>query len=187
MVPIHKSRRITPRLFSQSHFDRLVDLISDQAEKIVFGGQLDRESLYIASIIMDQVDWSNKVMLGEIFGPILPILSYAQIETAIDRINQVTNPLFLSIFTRNRQLATKCYSECAFGGGCVNDVANYRLSFGRVGDSGIDRYHDRHIIRGIFTSKANYKSRQLAGYADQAPTFWSTLCLALAKSGRAKC
>ena len=105
MVPIHKSRRITPRLFSQSHFDRLVDLISDQAEKIVFGGQLDRESLYIASIIMDQVDWSNKVMLGEIFGPILPILSYVQIETAIDRINQVTNPLCLSIFTRNRQLA----------------------------------------------------------------------------------
>ena len=85
-------------------------------------------------------------MLGEIFGPILPILSYVQIETAIDRINQVTNPLFLSIFTRNRQLATKCYSECAFGGGCVNDVANYRLPFGRVGDSGIGRYHDRHII-----------------------------------------
>ena len=99
---------------------------------------------------MDQVDWGDKVMQGEIFGPILPILSYVQIETAIDRINQVANPLSLSIFTRNRQLAQSVIRECAFGGGCVNDVttyfANYRLPFGGVDDSGIGRYHGRHSI-----------------------------------------
>ena len=100
-----------PRIVSPSHFDRLVDLISDQAEKIVLGGQLNRESLYIAPTIMDQVDWSDKVMQSEIFGPILPILSYAQIETAIDQINQVANPLSLSIFTRNRQLAQSVIRE----------------------------------------------------------------------------
>ena len=139
-----------PRIINQSHFDRLIGLISNQEEKIVFGGQTNKEDLYIAPTIMDRVSWSDKVMEDEIFGPILPILSYVQLDTAINQINEFANPLSLSIFTRNPRLAQSVIQKCAFGGGCINDVAtyfaNYRLPFGGIGDSGIGRYHGQHSI-----------------------------------------
>ena len=139
-----------PRIINQSHFDRLVSLISVEKDNVVLGGQIDREDLYIAPTIINQASWNNKIMEDEIFGPILPVLDYTHMDTAIEQINQFSKPLSLSIFTRNQRLAQSVIQKCAFGGGCINDVAtyfsNYRFPFGGVGESGIGRYHGRYSI-----------------------------------------
>ena len=76
-----------PRIINQSHFDRLVSLISVEKDNVVLGGQIDREDLYIAPTIINQASWNNKIMEDEIFGPILPVLDYTHMDTAIEQIN----------------------------------------------------------------------------------------------------
>ena len=116
-------------------------------EKVILGGGSDPETLQIEPTIMDSVAWTDPVMGEEIFGPILPILTYRSTEEAVQTLNRLPHPLALYVFTGKKKVAEYFLSRCRFGGGCVNDtiihIASNKLGFGGVGDSGIGNYHGK--------------------------------------------
>lgn len=128
------------------HWERIMGLI-DPA-KVVIGGTGDATTRYIAPTVLDRVSWSDEVMQEEIFGPVLPVLTYSDLETeVIAKVRAGEKPLSLYIFSRNRREIRKVLREISFGGGCVNDtvmhLGNENLPFGGVGNSGIGAYHGR--------------------------------------------
>lgn len=133
-----------PNIINEKHFLRLHQLMD--GETIVFGGGND-EHLKIEPTILDEVTFDSAIMQEEIFGPLLPIITYASIEKAIANINAQEKPLALYLFTTNREVEKQVLSSCSFGGGCINDtiihlISNY-LPFGGVGNSGMGSYHGK--------------------------------------------
>ena len=132
-----------PRIVNEKHFQRLVGLM--QFGSVIVGGQSDLPNLYIAPTVIDEVSWGDPIMENEIFGPILPVLSYENIEETIPQIKKLPRPLALYSFSNNRQLNETILADLSFGGGCINDTlmhfANPHLPFGGVGNSGIGSYH----------------------------------------------
>ncbi|MGV6862231.1 MAG: aldehyde dehydrogenase [Putridiphycobacter sp.] len=133
-----------PRIISDRAFDRLTNLLHEG--DIVFGGQHDKADKYIAPTIIDNVDVSHPIMAGEIFGPLLPILTFKTIQTAIDYINKNEKPLAFYYFGKNKK-AQSVFNQTTSGGGCINDtllhIGNHNLPFGGVGNSGTGRYHGK--------------------------------------------
>ena len=131
------------RIVNEKHFQRLGVLM--QSGTVVLGGEMAPECLQIAPTVLADVTVDDAVMQEEIFGPVLPILTYDDLELVIRKINAAPHPLALYIFTENRYVARKVMTECQFGGGCVNDtvihLASNRLPFGGVGESGMGSYH----------------------------------------------
>ena len=131
------------RIVNEKHFQRLGALM--QSGTVVHGGEMAPECLQIAPTVLADVTVDDAVMQEEIFGPVLPILTYDDLELVIRKINAAPHPLALYIFTENRYVARKVMTECQFGGGCVNDtvihLASNRLPFGGVGESGMGSYH----------------------------------------------
>ncbi len=144
------------RIINERNFDRLVGMINQ--DKVVFGGKSDRSDKYISPTIMDNVTPDDAIMQEEIFGPIIPIMTYENIEEAIGMVNSGEKPLALYIFTRNKNLSDRVLKECPSGGGCVNDtvvhIGNPHLPFGGVGESGIGAYHSE----ASFGTFSHYKS-----------------------------
>ncbi len=144
------------KIVNKKHYRRLRRLMDP--EKIVFGGGTDPASLRIAPTVMDNVTFRDAVMKEEIFGPILPILTYPSLEMAVQRINAMPHPLALYIFTGDKYLAGRVISRCGFGGGCVNDtiihLATCEMGFGGFGDSGMGAYHGK----AGFDAFSHYKS-----------------------------
>ena len=105
------------------------------------------ETLQIEPTVVDHVDGNNPLMQEEIFGPILPILTYQNIDEAIAFINQREKPLAFYIFSQNKAIQKKLLKHCSFGGGCINDtiihLATSELGFGGVGNSGMGSYHGK--------------------------------------------
>lgn len=136
------------RIINTRHFDRLATMVEQDRARIVHGGAHSREKRYMEPTILDQVQWSDASMAEEIFGPILPVLTYDSLEEAIRQIQDQPKPLALYLFTQNRSVEKKVLSRISFGGGCVNDtishVASSALPFGGVGQSGMGAYHGRH-------------------------------------------
>jgi len=126
--------------------------------KIVFGGGFDVESRIFEPTIIDNVSFDDAVMQEEIFGPILPVISFNSLDDVIREVKEREKPLSCYIFTVNKQLKRKILNEISFGGGCVNDaimhVSNDYLPFGGVGESGIGSYHGEYG----FKSFSHYKS-----------------------------
>lgn len=133
------------KIINEKHFQRLKGLI--QPEKVVLGGGSNSDSLQIEPTIMDHVEWTDPVMGEEIFGPIMPILTYSSTEEAVQTLNRKPHPLAFYVFTGKKKVAEYFLSRCRFGGGCVNDtiihIATNKLGFGGVGDSGIGSYHGK--------------------------------------------
>ena len=133
------------RIVNHRQFDRLVNLL-DQG-KILIGGNSDRDDRFIAPTLIDEISPDFKVMSEEIFGPILPILEYEQIEDVIAFVNNHPKPLALYFFSNNKQNKEQILQEISFGGGCFNDtiihVGNPELPFGGVGNSGTGSYHGK--------------------------------------------
>jgi aldehyde dehydrogenase (NAD+) len=133
------------RIINDQQFDRLVGLLD--SGRILTGGDYDRHQRYIAPTLMDQVTWEDPVMADEIFGPILPILTYRQLDEAIAQINARPKPLALYLFTRNKAHQKQVLSATTSGGVCLNDVflqvAVWGLPFGGVGASGMGAYHGK--------------------------------------------
>ena len=133
------------RIVNERQVNRLIQLIDKN--KAVLGGEYDVQNLYIAPTILDNVTWEDKVMEDEIFGPILPILEYENLDIAIRQINNRQKPLALYLFTENREVEKKVIENVSYGGGCVNDtmihLASPFLPFGGVGTSGIGSYHGK--------------------------------------------
>ncbi|RTY94954.1 aldehyde dehydrogenase [Flavobacterium sp. GT3R68] len=143
-----------PRIINHKNWQRLVDMLKGQS--IAIGGQYSKETLYLAPTLVENPDIESLVMVDEIFGPILPILTY---ETDIDLqhvISKYEKPLAFYVFTENKSLAEKIIADYSFGGGCVNDTmiqfSNKRLPFGGVGNSGMGAYHGK-LSFDIFSHK----------------------------------
>lgn len=133
------------RIINQQQLKRLSNLLSQ--ENIIFGGQINHETNYLAPTLLDQVDPNSPIMQEEIFGSILPILEYNQLEEAIKFINQRPKPLALYIFSNDQSFQEKILNSTSSGGVCINDtifqVGVPELPFGGVGNSGIGAYHGK--------------------------------------------
>lgn len=133
------------RIINRSHFDRLAGMLD--GAKIAHGGQTDAEELFIAPSVLDDMTWEDPVMQEEIFGPILPILYFDDLENIIEKIRQKPTPLALYLFTNQKAMEKKIIREVPFGGGCINDtvahLGNLNLPFGGMGQSGIGNYHGK--------------------------------------------
>jgi aldehyde dehydrogenase (NAD+) len=145
-----------PRIINNRHFDRLQGLVIDS--KVAFGGKVKREDNFMGPTIMKDVEWSDKVMQDEIFGPILPIIPYDSLDEAIDGIMNYPKPLAFYVFSENSSKQKDIIARVPFGGGCINDtvihLANPNLPFGGVGTSGIGSYHGKKS----FDTFTHYKS-----------------------------
>lgn len=133
------------KIINQKHFERLSHLLENQ--DIVIGGQFDQDHLKISPTVVDHVDGDNPLMQEEIFGPILPIITYHSIDEVIDFINKRERPLAFYIFSSHKDVQNKLLNSCSFGGGCINDtiihLATSQLGFGGVGHSGMGSYHGK--------------------------------------------
>ncbi len=132
-------------IVNEKHYARLMGLIDP--EKVVWGGEGDPETRKIAPTVLDNVSWDDAVMGEEIFGPILPILTWKRLDEAMETINNMPTPLALYYFTENSKQAKRVMSRVAFGGGCINDtiihIATTAMGFGGSGESGMGSYHGR--------------------------------------------
>ena len=144
------------KIINEKHFDRILGLIDK--EKIAHGGNSDRNTLRIEPTVLDNVTFSDAVMQEEIFGPIMPVLVYDNLDEVIHRINAMPHPLALYHFTSDRKAARKVTSRCGFGGGCINDtiihLATTEMGFGGFGESGMGSYHGKTG----FDTFSHYKS-----------------------------
>lgn len=144
------------KIINEKHFDRITKLID--SSKVVFGGKCDRTTLKIEPTVMDHVTFDDAVMQEEIFGPILPILTYDSLDQAIHKINSMPHPLALYVFTSDKTAARKVTARCGFGGGCINDtiihLATSEMGFGGFGESGMGSYHGKDGFRTF----SHYKS-----------------------------
>jgi aldehyde dehydrogenase (NAD+) len=131
------------KIINEKHFARITRLIDP--DKVIVGGGSDSAALQIEPTVMDNVTFEDAVMQEEIFGPVLPVLTYESLEQAIEKINSMAHPLALYIFTGSRQAAKKVTARCGFGGGCINDtiihLASTEMGFGGFGESGMGSYH----------------------------------------------
>ncbi|MDO5423125.1 MAG: aldehyde dehydrogenase [Eubacteriales bacterium] len=144
------------KIINEKHFNRITEFID--MNKVVCGGKFDRQTLKIEPTVMNQVTFSDPVMQQEIFGPVLPILTYDSLDHAIEKINSMAHPLALYLFTSDKAAARKVTAKCGFGGGCINDVvihlATSEMSFGGFGESGMGAYHGEEGFRTF----SHYKS-----------------------------
>ncbi|MBO8154865.1 MAG: aldehyde dehydrogenase [Bacillaceae bacterium] len=133
------------RIVNQRHFERLSEYLKDG--QIVCGGVAKEEQLTISPTILDGVSWEDPIMQDEIFGPILPVLTFTQIEEVKKEIAHAPNPLALYLFTENEQTQEWAIENISFGGGCINDtlmhIANPNLPMGGIGTSGVGQYHGK--------------------------------------------
>ena len=133
------------KIINEKHFDRLCGLLD--GKKTAYGGKKEKETLRIAPTVLRDVTFDDPVMQEEIFGPLLPVLTYDSLEEAVAKINSMAHPLALYLFTRNKASAKTVLSRCGFGGGCINDtvihLATSEMGFGGFGESGMGAYHGK--------------------------------------------
>jgi aldehyde dehydrogenase (NAD+) len=146
-------------IVNSQHYERLKRLIDPQ--KVVYGGEEDASERYLAPTVMTDVTWDDAVMQEEIFGPILPILTYASLDQLIADMQRMEKPLALYLFSENKDHQEKVFKTLSFGGGAINDtlmhVANPHLPFGGIGSSGIGKYHGMTSLETFSHAKAYMK------------------------------
>lgn len=133
------------KIINEKHFDRLYGLID--SEKTVLGGNYNKDTLQIAPTVMDNITWDDAVMQEEIFGPIMPILTFENMDEVYDLLADQAKPLALYIFSEDRGMIREVTERIRYGGGCVNDciihLATSEMAFGGVGESGMGGYHGK--------------------------------------------
>lgn len=133
------------KIINVKHFYRILNLID--SKKVVFGGHFRLSELRISPMIMTNITWEDAVMKEEIFGPLLPVLTYRTLNEAITSIESHAHPLALYLFTQDHSVQEEVLSRCHFGGGCINDtiihLATSAMPFGGVGRSGMGCYHGK--------------------------------------------
>lgn len=144
------------KIVNQKHFDRLCGLIDKS--KVVFGGELNTDTNQIAPTVMDNVTYDDAVMKEEIFGPIMPIITFDSFDAVVDKLKNSAKPLALYLFSNNKTHKKIVTTELSYGGGCINDVvihlATSELAFGGIGESGMGGYHGK----AGFDAFSHYKS-----------------------------
>lgn len=144
------------KIINKKNFERLIKLVNH--EKIYFGGEYDEKKLYIAPTILTNIKWKDDVMQEEIFGPILPVISFTNFNLILNEIVELEKPLAAYLFTNNTEEKENFTNKLSFGGGCINDVmmhlGNENLPFGGVGNSGIGNYHGKFGFETFSHQKA---------------------------------
>ena len=144
------------KIINEKHFARLCGLI-DQ-EKVIVGGNTSPDTCQIAPTVMDNVTSDDAVMGEEIFGPIMPILTFDDFDSVVDDLKAKDKPLALYLFTSDKKHIRRVTTELSYGGGCINDViihlATSNMGFGGVGESGMGSYHGKDG----FDAFSHYKS-----------------------------
>ncbi len=134
-----------PRIINQKNWSRLTGML--KGESILAGGKSNIQDYYLAPTLLDEPSLDSLVMKDEIFGPILPVLSFENEADLVSIISRYEKPLSLYIFSNDNPFAKKIIQNYSFGGGCINDTvvyfSNKRLPFGGVGHSGIGTYHGK--------------------------------------------
>lgn len=134
-----------PRIINGRHFDRLYDLIDES--KLCYGGSTDRAKRFIGPTVLRNISFDHKIMEDEIFGPILPVLTFTDLDAVIHKVKSRPKPLACYIYSKNNNTIQKILKELSFGGGAVNDsvmqLSNSNLPFGGVGFSGFGSYHGK--------------------------------------------
>lgn len=147
------------RIINDKAYDRLVSYLSDG--DIIIGGDVDSGQRYISPTVMHNMKPDSDVMQHEIFGPILPLVTFENIKEPIDYINNNEKPLALYYFGDPKQ-ARQVMSQCSSGGGCINDtiihIANHNLPFGGVGNSGMGNYHGIHSFKAFSNVRSIMRS-----------------------------
>ena len=133
------------RIINDKHFRRLAQLI--ESDNVFYGGNSDPDTRYIEPTILTGVTWDDAVMQEEIFGPILPILPFDDLDQVISTLQNKSKPLALYLFSTNNKKQQKVIRNLQFGGGCINDtvahLGNSDLPFGGIGNSGFGLYHGK--------------------------------------------
>ena len=144
------------KIISEKHFDKVVGLLENQ--KVLYGGKYNRESLKIEPTVVVDPDLNSNIMTNEIFGPIIPVVTYKTNSEALEIIRRNDTPLAQYIFTKDKNVKNFFETNVLFGGGCINDtimhISTPLLAFGGVGQSGMGAYHGK---RG-FDTFSHYKS-----------------------------
>jgi len=162
-----------PKIINLHHYMRLCGLIDREKNKI--GGDRDEESKKIAPTIFPNATFASEIMKDEIFGPIIPVLTYSKIDVSLEELKSRPKPLACYIFTKNRKFANKILQELSFGGGCINDcimhLANDHLPFGGVGESGMGNYHGYHSFKTFSHEKAVLKNTGIFDIPHRFPPY----------------
>jgi len=134
-----------PRIINKKNLLRLKELLKDT--NMIFGGDSDERTYYLAPTLVDEPSLQSDLMTDEIFGPILPILSYETESDIESIIYGLDKPLSLYVFSKNKKFINKIINKYSFGGGVINDslihFGNQKLPFGGVGASGMGAYHGK--------------------------------------------
>lgn len=148
-----------PKIINEKHYQRLTALV--ETGEVIYGGQQNDNSRQLNLTMMDQVSWDDPIMQEEIFGPILPILSYKNLDEAIGAIKARPKALALYLFTESKAIEERVLTEVSFGGGAINDtlthLASPYMGFGGVGQSGMGNYHGKDSIDTFSHSKSILK------------------------------
>lgn len=166
-----------PKIISEKHFNRLNSLIEN--ENILFGGESNKETGQIAPSLLDNVSEDSPVMKEEIFGPILPILEYKNINNVINFINNRPKALALYLFSNNKAIHKKIIKNISFGGGCINDTivhfGSSYMPFGGVGESGMGGYHGKTSFDTFSHKKSIVKKSNLVDLTLRYPPYKNKL------------
>lgn len=148
-----------PRIINRKNFDRLSGFLAEG--EVVMGGESDADELYIAPTILDKISWHDAIMQEEIFGPVLPVLTFTDLDEVITTLNDHPRPLSLYYFSGNKKNQKRIVENVNFGGGCINDtlvhLANPNLPFGGTGNSGIGAYHGKASFETFTQQKSIMK------------------------------
>jgi aldehyde dehydrogenase (NAD+) len=148
------------KIINEKRFDALVSYLNN--ENIILGGKYDKKTLFIEPTIIDGITDSSPLWTTEIFGPILPVISFKNYEEAKALVERNPNPLAFYLFTNDSKIEKRWIEEVSFGGGCINNTAwhfsNHYLPFGGVGNSGMGSYHGRRTVETFTRAKAVMKT-----------------------------
>lgn len=162
-----------PKIINEKNFNRILNLIDNK--KIISGGDFDRESLKIEPTILEVINNDEKIMQEEIFGPILPIITYKNKNEVFEIVEKNKNPLALYLFTKDNIFEKEIIENISFGGGCINDTiihcSSEGLPFGGIGKSGIGNYHGKASFDAFSHKKSVVKSKKIMDINLKYPPF----------------
>lgn len=147
------------RIINEGHFQRLIGYL--EKGEILSGGKYNRDKLSIEPTIIGNITFEDKIMNEEIFGPILPVLEFEDIDEVFEIIDKNPTPLALYLFTKSSDLEKRIVENISFGGGCINDtimhVSSHSFPFGGVGESGMGNYHGKWSFKAFTYEKSILK------------------------------
>lgn len=160
------------KIMNEKRFDKVVSYFADG--DVVAGGNYNKEKLFIAPTLLENVSLQSPVMQEEIFGPVLPLIGYNSTQEAMNIVQQHETPLALYLFTDNKNEQNEWVEKITFGGGCINNAdwhfANHHLPFGGVGSSGTGCYHGKYSFDTFTHAKAVMKTPVWFGPAIKYPS-----------------